>query len=259
MTLWDANTWLGHYPFRATPDETVDGLLRRMDRHGIERAGVANLNAAFYRDAHSANRELAHWIAPHRDRLIPAAVLNPCFPGWEQDLRECAEAWGMCALRLFPEFHRYALDGAECRGIVETTSALGWPVVIPIQLEDRRQHHWMDTTSAVSLTQIAALARECPAAELLVLEALGVENSLFVRDPDLAEARVSFEFSRMATVLQATIPRLLTALGPARLLFGTGLPLKTPGPAILKLELLEASETVKEMLGAGNLRRLLRM
>ena len=41
-----------------------------------------------------------------------------------------------------------------------------------------------------------------PEAELLVLEGLGVENSPFVRDPSLAQSRVSFEFSRMATVLQ---------------------------------------------------------
>jgi hypothetical protein len=68
---------------------------------------------------------------------------------------------------------------------------------------------------------------------------------------------VSFEFSRMATVLQRTIPALLDRLGAGRLLFGTGMPLKIPGPAVLKLELLEAPAGVKEQLARGNMQRLL--
>jgi predicted TIM-barrel fold metal-dependent hydrolase len=92
-----------------------------------------------------------------------------------------------------------------------------------------------------------------------VLEAIGVEHSEFARDPALADARVSFEFSRMATVLQRTIPTLLDRLGARRLIFGTGMPLKIPGPAILKLQLLEAPAEVKAQLGGGNMQRLLNL
>ncbi|MBM3458080.1 MAG: hypothetical protein FJX77_06065 [Armatimonadetes bacterium] len=255
MRLWDAGAWLGHYPFRAVPDESVDGLLRTMDRHGIEGAVVANLNGAFYRDAHRANEELARWIAPHRDRLIPWAVLNPTYPGWREDWRECREEWGMGGLRLFPLFHRYSLTAPECLSLVEHVTESSAPLAIPLQLEDRRQRHWMDPTGTVSLTEIAELARACPSAHLLVLAALGVESSPFVQDPSLAGARVGFDFSRMATVLQATLPRLLDAVGPERLFFAAGLPLKTPGPALLKLELLEVSDAARNLLASGNLRR----
>jgi predicted TIM-barrel fold metal-dependent hydrolase len=115
----------------------------------------------------------------------------------------------------------------------------------------------MDVTGEVSLSDIAQLARACPQANLLVLEAIGVENSAFVTDSSLAEARVTFEFSRMATVLQRTIPMLLDKLGPRRLLFGTGMPLKIPGPAILKLDLLDAPEEVKSLLAGGSMLSLL--
>jgi predicted TIM-barrel fold metal-dependent hydrolase len=115
----------------------------------------------------------------------------------------------------------------------------------------------MDTTSEIRLAEIAELARACPHAEIVVLEAIGVENSPFVTDPSLADARVSFEISRMATVLQRTIPTLLKNLGARRLLFGTGMPLKIPGPAILKLQLLDAPAKVKSLLAYGNIERLL--
>jgi hypothetical protein len=39
--------------------------------------------------------------------------------------------------------------------------------------------------------------------------------------------------------------------------FGTGMPLKIPGPATLKLDLLDAPAGVKEMIGRDNMRRLL--
>ena len=257
MTLLDANAWLGHYPVRPVPDNTPDGLLRAMDRHGIGRACVSNVHSVFYGDPHCGNEELARWVAPHRDRLIPCATLNPAYPGWARDLRQCCDDWGMRGLRLFPSHHRYELTLPECLELVRDAAARGLHVAIPLRLEDRRQQHWMDATDDVKLTDVAALSRACPDANVVVLEAAGVEGSVFVTDPALAGVRVSFEFSRMATVLQRTIPRLLERLGAARLLFGTGMPLKIPGPAVLKLELLDAPEDVKSQLAHGNMERLL--
>jgi uncharacterized protein len=228
-----------------------------MDKHQIERAVVSSLHAVFYRDPQGGNEELARWVAPHRDRLIPCATLNPTYAGWERDLRQCCEEWGFRGLRLFPTYHNYRLAGPECREIVQAATGLGLHVAIPLRLEDRRGRHWMDTAKEVSLADVADLARACPEAEIVVLEALGVEHSPFVRDPSLAEARVAFEFSRMATVLQQSIPRLLEALGPERLVFGTGMPLKYGKAALLKLELLDAPPETKERLAHENMERLL--
>ncbi len=259
MKLLDANAWLGHYPFRAVPDSTADGLLRLMDRHGIERAVVSSLHSVFYRDAHTGNEELAQWVRPHRDRLIPSATLNPAYGGWERDVRQCVEEWGMRGLRLFPSHHRYSMTSPPCLDLVHAAAERGLHVAIPVRLEDRRQQHWMDTTAEVSLAEIAGLARACPTAEIVVLEAVGVEDSPFLNDPSLADARVTFEISRMATVLQRSIPTLLERLGARRLVFGTGMPLKIPGPAVMKLQLLEEPAEVKDQLAAGNMQRLLRL
>jgi predicted TIM-barrel fold metal-dependent hydrolase len=141
--------------------------------------------------------------------------------------------------------------------LVHAATEQGMHIAIPMRLEDRRQAHWMDATADVRLSDVAALARACPEAEIVVLEAIGVENSVFVTEASLADARVSFEFSRMATVLQKTIPALLHRLGARRLLFGTGMPLKIPGPAVLKLQLLDAPAEVAELLAHGNIQRLL--
>jgi predicted TIM-barrel fold metal-dependent hydrolase len=257
MRLFDVNAWLGHYPFRQIPGNTPEALLRTMDQRGIDKAVVSSLHGVFYRDPQPANAELADWIAPFRDRLVPFATLNPTYPGWDDDLRRCREDWGMVGIRLYPAHHRYSLVTSECRALVDAVTADRLPVAIPLRIEDRRQRHWMDTTQDVSLAAVAELSEACPAASLIALEALGVENSRFVRDPALGSARVYFEFSRMATVLQRTIPELIGQIGPDRLLFGTGMPLKYPLAAVMKLELLQVPEEVKQQLAAGNLESLL--
>ena len=194
MKLIDANAWLGHYPFRAVPDNTADGLLRLMDRHGMEQAVVSSLHCVFYSDAHSGNEELARWVKPHRDRLIPCATLSPAYPGWQQDLRQCREEWDMRGLRLFPSHHRFSLTSPQCIEMVHTSSRHGLHIAIALRLEDRRQQHWMDQAAEVSLKEIAELARACTEANIVVLEAIGVESSPFVTDSALADAKVNIAF-----------------------------------------------------------------
>ena len=85
--LIDINTYIGHWAFRALPDNTAEGLLRRMDACGIDRAVVASIHGLLYKDVHSANVELAAETRAFRDRLIPwtgARVFVPsmCRKGW---------------------------------------------------------------------------------------------------------------------------------------------------------------------------------
>ncbi len=46
----------------------------------------------------------------HRDRLIPFAVINPTYAGWEDDLKTCHEGLGMRGLRLYPGWHNDRLS-----------------------------------------------------------------------------------------------------------------------------------------------------
>ena len=103
----DVNAWVGHWPFRRLRHNTVQGLLRLMDRNGIDRAVVASIHGVFYRDAHSANEELAGQVLRRRDRLIPFATLNPTCAGWKEDLRRCVEDLELCGIRLVPQYHGY--------------------------------------------------------------------------------------------------------------------------------------------------------
>ena len=54
------------------------------------------------------------------------------------------------------------------------------------------------------------------------------------------------EISRLSAVLANEIGQLIADLGADRLVFGTGMPFNYPDPALVKLEVLGASEEDKE-------------
>ena len=74
--LIDINTWIGHWPFRRLRRATAAGLLKHMDRVGIDTAVVADVSAVLYRDSHAATQDLASAVRRHRDRLLPVATLQ---------------------------------------------------------------------------------------------------------------------------------------------------------------------------------------
>ena len=252
----DVNAYLGHWPFRPLHDNRADGLVALMDRNGIDRAVVSSIHGIFYKNCQTANEELIAEIASHRDRLIPFATLNPMYVDWEEDLKRCRDL-GMKGLRLFPIYHNYRLTDEESLNLIGQATEWGWPIAVPMRVVDTRQHHWMDVSEQVSLSDFEAVVRKCPETTFLFLNGIGFENSPFVKDESLKQARFLIEISRLTSVMTESIPKLLDVLGPSKLVFGSGIPFKIPKPALLKMEILEADPEIKERIYGGNAGELL--
>jgi predicted TIM-barrel fold metal-dependent hydrolase len=243
----DINTYVGHWPFRQLRHNTAEALVRRMDERQIDRAIVASIHGIFYKNAHSANDELAVATRPFRDRLIPYATLNPTYPGWEEDLRRCAEDLGLTGLRLYPQYHGYALTDEAVLALVDAATALGWPVQVPMRVVDRRQRHAFDLARDLTTGDFEAAFTLRPATRWMVLNGLGFDGS---RLP--AAAHVLFGISRMTAVLQRNIQALIETAGLGCLAFGTGMPFKVPEPALLKLQVLDVPPDAVERVAWRN-------
>lgn len=109
----DANAFVGSWPYRDL-EGSVDDLLARMDREGIDRALVSSLDAAHRRNVPRANQQLFDRIEGREDRLLPVATADPTYTKWEADLEECVER-GARAVKLLPLYHGYRLDEAPAR------------------------------------------------------------------------------------------------------------------------------------------------
>jgi len=255
----DTNAYLGPYAFRQLRHQTPAELLKLMDRKGIDRAAVSSASAITYRNAQSGNEELAAAVKPHRDRLIPLAVINPFYAGWRDDLKICHAEFGMKGLRLYPKWHNYRLADPCCLELVRAAAERQMVVSIPIRVEDSRQRSWLADVPDVPLAEIAALVNACPDARFILVNGAGFTGSPLGQKESQLPANYAIEISRLSAVMANEIGQLLGALGADRVVFGSGMPFNYPDPALLKLEVLTASEEDKEKIRWRNAAGLLRL
>ena len=254
----DTNAYLGNFAFRQLRHNTATELLRLMDEKGIDKAMVSSASAITYRNTQPANDELAAAAEPHRDRLIPFAVINPFYAGWQDDLKICHEQFGMKGLRLYPKWHNYALSDRCCLDLIHEATDRSMIVSIPIRVEDYRQRSWLVDVPDIPLGEIVDLVKACPKARFILLNGIGYTGSpLGKKDNDLP-ANYYIEISRLSATLANEIGTLVSRLGAERIVFGSGMPFKYPDPALVKLEVLDASAQEKDKITAGNAERLFR-
>jgi predicted TIM-barrel fold metal-dependent hydrolase len=253
--IFDANCAIGHWPFRRLWTTTADGLLRLLDRAGIERAAVAHTHGVFYRDPHESNVELYQAVRPHGDRLIPLACLHPAYAGWQDDLRQCVEEWGMAGLRLYPSYHRYDLAGETAAALLAEAERRRLPVSIGCAFEDPRQRHPMDTAPDVAEHDIGPAVRRFPGVTFLVTNAPLTTMEMVVHHaPD--QDNVHFDTSAVTGPLADTLQRADALLGERRLLLGSHAPFKYPEVARLRLQFLDLSPGARAAIEGGNASRL---
>jgi len=255
--LIDVNAYLGHFAFRRLRYNTAEELLKLMDEKGIDKAIVSSASAITYRNAQSGNEELLEEVKGHEDRLIPFAVINPAYAGWEDDLRICCEEFGMKGLRLYPKWHNYELSDPRCVELVNRATEMGMVISIPIRVEDYRQRSWLVDVPDVPLDEIAELVRRCPEAKFILVNGIGFVNSPLGQKGSELPPNYYIEISRLSALLRNEIGQLIENIGAERIVFGTGIPFKYPDPSLVKLEVLEISEEEKEMIRWKNAAKLL--
>jgi predicted TIM-barrel fold metal-dependent hydrolase len=253
----DVSAYLGHFAFRQLRHNTGNGLVRLMDRFGIQRAVVSSAAAITYRNPQSGNEEVATEVEAQRARLIPFAVLSPAYAGWEDDLKICNEQFGMRGVRLYPRWHNYKLTDPRCRDLVNAAAARNMLVSIPVRVEDRRQQSWLVDIPDVEADEIAPLIRACPKARFLIQNASGLAGTVLGKKGSGLPDNYAVDIARLSVEFGNELGTLLANLGEDRVLFGTGVPFHYPGPAIVKLEMLWAPDAVKEKIRSKNAERWL--
>lgn len=248
----DVNAYLGPFAFRRLRHNTAGSLLRLMDARKIDRAVVSSAAAITYRNAQSGNEEVDAEVKTHRDRLIPFAVINPTYAGWEDDLKVCHETFGMRGLRLYPGWHNYRLSDPRCLDLVRAAAARGLIISIPIRVEDPRERSWLVDVPDLSLDDVAALVRACPEARFLLLNGNGYVRSPLGREGSGLPANYRIEISRLTAFLDDELGTLIKSLEPGRIVFGTGMPFNYPDPALLKLDMLTVGQEQKDLIAWRN-------
>jgi predicted TIM-barrel fold metal-dependent hydrolase len=248
----DVNAYLGHFAFRRLRHSTAVTLLTLMDAKKIDKAVVSSAGAITYRNAQAGNEDVVEETKGHRDRLIPFAVINPFYAGWQDDLKICHEEFGMTGLRLYPKWHNYQLSSSCCRELVDAATERGMVISIPIRVEDNRERSWLLDVPDVPLEEIVELVKAHPKARFILLNGISYTRCPLGRKDNGLPSNYAIELSRLSAVLANELGQLITNLGAERVMFGTGMPFNYPDPALVKLEVLDASEADKEKIRSQN-------
>ena len=253
----DVNAYLGPFAFRRLRHNTASTLLKLMDSKAIDKAVVSSASAITYRNAQAGNEELAEEVQPHRDRLIPYAVINPAYAGWRDDLKACHEEFGherapplpeVAPLRpRRPDLPRPRSDRATERGMV---------VSIPVRVEDVRQRSWLVDVPEVPLEEIAALVKACPDARFVLLNGSRyVSSTLGARTTACRRTTSSRSRAGLAAGQRVRSAHREPGGRPSGVRDGDAVQL--PRPALLNLEVLDASKEDKEKIAWRNAERWL--
>ena len=254
MTVTDVSTFIGEYPYRGLNNTTPEWLLTQMDQCGIDNAWVGHLPSILFKDPEPGNRNLIAALKPFSDRLLPVPTVSPMLPRWEDDLNRSIEL-GAPAIRVYPMHLGIDPSGGEMRVLAAAAGAAGLPVLLTCKLEDGRQRHPSDMAGELPAGAIRTLVRSDPEIHLLVVHAdrSFIEEVHFGLTPGEA-ARLLWDISWIWGEPSGDLQHLLKAIGTDRFTFGTGMPLRIPDAVLAKLELLDLSDSDRDLLTGSNLR-----
>lgn len=268
--LLDINSYIGHWPYRQLRGNTLEAMLERMNRFGVDKAVVANINGIFYKDTHPSNKELDTAIRSNKafqDRFIPFATLNPILPWWKYSLEVAQEEFGMQGIRLYPVYHEYEITDNRCIELVKAARDRGMPISIPLRMIDVRQRSWLDVDSELDLNHIASLVREVPDAQYIVLDTRNIQGRPTTEESVeiLKNADILFDTVRGSGVpvkgySGISLNDLLKTYGPEKIAFGTETPFIDYCTPFIRIAVFEeADEKTKELIWSGNARRMLKI
>jgi len=244
LRLFDANCMLGRVisPAEGFP-ETVEELLEVMDRFEIAEALVYASHSKEYHPAYG-NQLLLEELAGV-DRLHAMWVLMPShtgeFPDEEQLVQQMLSR-GVKAARVFPgaEHHNFSMR-RWCSGkLLGALASKRIPLFVDLeQIDSDALYELCEAYPAMPLVVTNVGYRS----DRLLYPLCAKFDNLYIE--------LSFYFGHRA------VETVAQRFGAERLLFGTGLPYRTPPSAIGMLSYAKIAEADRRRVAGDNLRRLL--
>jgi predicted TIM-barrel fold metal-dependent hydrolase len=254
--ILDMHVLLGRWPFAPLKYDTVDGVLERMDRAGIDKAVVTSLNSVFYYDCEIGNREVGQACAQHPDRFIPFAVLNPHLLLWKEHIQECIEAYGIKGIKLHPDYHKYSLLDNVAAEVMAEAQRLGLPVWIQTSIQDMRHHPGYCFVGEVPILQVARAVERYADNTLIVAGG----KHFRTRVPELLDATRREDYYIVTDGIGGPydgLGGLVERIGSSRLLLGTRTPILYTEAAVMTVEQSTIGAEDKAKILGGNAAALL--
>lgn len=248
MTLFDANAWVGSWPFSLGAAHDARSLAAELRSHGIGEALVSPLAAVLAPEPGPANRVLLHETRGVRG-LRPVPVVNPALAGWREELAGWAADDRVCAIRVLPAYHAWRADEGLARELATELKRLGLRLIVQARLIDERHEFHAMTLKPMPAEQIRVLLPAFAPAPVLVSGLTRAE--ILALAPQVPNLIADLSFAEwLEPVRDLRRKAKLT-----QLVFGSNTPILMPGAQAAKLASASAAE--RRAVGRANLERFL--
>jgi uncharacterized protein len=244
MEFFDCNCWVG-LPQNGLlqPAPTPADLLAAMDQAGVARALAWHVAQRDW-SVVDGNQMLADAIAPHADRLCGCWTLLPEATGELPPppllVRQMAAA-NIRAVRVFPARNNYLLRAETVGGYLEEFSRRRVPLILSLE--------------AVPWPNLYDLLKDFPALTAIVADVGLWGPDRYVRPLIERYPNVHLEISQY--IVDGGLEAFVSRYGTARLLFGSGFPIRDHGSTMLMLKHAKLDDAARAAIAGGNLQRLL--
>lgn len=252
--LTDTNVSLGRWPFRRVPLDETPALVARLRGNGVTQAWAGSFDALLHKDIAAVNARLAEECRRHApDLLVPFGAVNPTLPDWEEDVRRCHEEHRMPGIRIYPNYHGYALQAPAFARLLELATARHLVVQIACSLEDERTQHPRLQVPPVDLAPLSDFLGRTTARRVQLLNAMRTWRARPV--PELAAQGVRLEIATLEGV--QGLANALAQIPGDCLCFGSHAPFYYFESAKLKLQESALSQAQMDAIRSRNADRLL--
>jgi predicted TIM-barrel fold metal-dependent hydrolase len=207
-------------------------LVEKLRAVKVTQAWVASFEGVFHKDVAGVNAQLAE--ACRGSAMLKAVgVVNPRVPDWADDIRRCRETHKMHAIRVYPNYHGYAVDDADFVQLLKLAAEAKLLVQLVVKMEDERTHHSLIKVKDVDLSMLPKAVAGIDGLKLQLLNCpFPASNEALV--PISRSGKVNFEFAMQESV--GAIAKLIDRIGIDRVLYGSHFPLFHAESAMLKMK-----------------------
>jgi predicted TIM-barrel fold metal-dependent hydrolase len=252
----DTNVYLFRWPFSHSRYEDPETLVKTLRSHGVVQAWAGSYEGLFHKDISGVNQRLVAQCQAHGGGLlIPFGTVNPNLPGWQEDLRRCAEEYRMPGIRVHPGYQNYTLDDPVFAELLRRAAAHRLLVQVVCWMEDERHHNPQMIVPTVDPSPLAALVSDIPGLQVMVLNAFRNPGTA-VFDRLVQLERISMDIAMLELIQGLNV--FLKQVPLERIVFGSYLPYFYIEANLLKLQESELSAAQSQAIRIDNARRILR-
>lgn len=245
MKIIDVNAQAGFWPIQRLTDRSLPELDRTFDQLGVEQVWLSAIESILFPEPDSHDWALFERLAEF-PRFRPVKTINPLLGNWKKSIAYAVSRFSIAGLKLFPNYHGYALNSETVRELCVVARDQNLPILIQMRVNDERNQPHFLQVHGVPAEQVAELSTSFRENLMIALCAYASEV------PKLAMGSANLLVDLSFLDEAESIERFAGDIPLDRIVFGSHAPFLHAQSAYMKLTHFKLSESLRRSVALDN-------